>query len=77
MANAQTLCLDNFARLPEFRQNVQEVIRTLCVQHQIVSIPVSVKINATNLVFPTDNSYVAYNPFENVEIQNNTVFDRF
>ena len=77
ISNAQKLCTDNHGRLPEFRQNAQDVIQQLCIKHQMTSIPVAVEINNTNLVFPTDQSFIAYNPFENVEIYNNGTFDKF
>ena len=68
MAKGYQTCLDHGARLPEFRENAQEVIKHLCNKYNVSSIPVAVQVNNTNLVFPSDQSYIAYNPFSHVDI---------
>jgi len=36
---AEKFCTDNLGRLPEFRQNAQDVIQQLCIKHQITFFP--------------------------------------
>ena len=71
VANSNKSCMAHNARLPEFRRNVRHIIRRLCLEHDLTSIPVNVLFENPKLLFPTDNSYVAYNPFTQVEVRLN------
>ena len=69
--NANKSCMAHNARLPEFRRNVQNTLQKLCIKHDLTSIPVNVQFSNPKLLFPSDQSYVAYNPFKQVEIRTN------
>ena len=70
-------CLDQNGHLPEFRRNAQQVLQALCIKYNISSMPVAIEVNNTNLVFPSDQSFIAYNPFTHVEIYLNNVLHKY
>ena len=76
-AYAQGACTSHSGRLPEFRKNVQQVIKLMCIKHNITSIPVNLQLNGSNLVFPSDQSSIASNPFDYVELPINHSFHKF